>query len=53
MRPNIFPSKKYKGIFYVNDKRISLRDFRINKFNGLTSFELEEFTKYLIAHKLI
>ena len=53
MSTHIYPSKKYKGIFFVNGKTMSLSDFRINKFHSLTSVELQDFTNYLIADKLI
>ncbi len=52
MTSHIHSSKKHKGIFFVNGKIISLRDYRLCRYNDLTPVEIEHFEHYLRANKL-
>lgn len=50
---NIYKSRNYKGIYFVNGKTISLSDYRLSKRNDLNDHEMQSFEDYLKAEKLI
>ena len=50
---SIYKAKKYKGIYYVNGKCISLSDYQINKYNDFNNHEIKSFEDYLKAQNLI
>ncbi len=52
MSAHIFPSKKHKGIFFVNGKIISLKDYRLCRYNDLNNSEQQHFKQYLESNKL-
>jgi len=52
MSTHIFPAKRVKGVFYVNGKAISLSDYRMCRYNDLTTTEQQHFKDYLKANKL-
>jgi len=52
MSTHIHPAKRVKGVFYVNGKAISLSDYRMCRYNNLTTTEQQHFKDYLKANKL-
>jgi len=51
MATHIFKGDK-KGLFIVNKKEITLKEYRLKRYNNLTQHEVNCLTDYIEANKL-